>query len=97
MNVILETDRLLLRIFTIDDAPLIYELNLDPEVIRFTYDPVKDMEHARQVLEHVDDPAAACREIMRVSKRGYIELPEPIVELGYGYPETFAPLINRDP
>jgi RimJ/RimL family protein N-acetyltransferase len=36
MNVVIETDRLLLRTFTEDDAPLLYELNLDPEVTRFT-------------------------------------------------------------
>ena len=51
MNIVIETKRLLLRNFTIEDAPLIYELNLDPEVIRYTYDPIKDMEQARQVLE----------------------------------------------
>ena len=51
MNVVIETKRLLLRIFSIEDAPLIYELNHDPDVIRYTYDPIKDLEHARQVLE----------------------------------------------
>lgn len=51
MNVIIETDRLLLRTFTIEDAPLIYVLNLDPEVIRYTLDPIRDIEHAREVLE----------------------------------------------
>lgn len=47
----METERLLMRKFTIDDAQLIYDLNLDPEVIRYTLDPIKDIEHARQVLE----------------------------------------------
>lgn len=51
MNVIIETHRLLLRTFTLEDAPLIYELNLDPEVIRYTLDPIRDIEHAREVLE----------------------------------------------
>ena len=51
MNVIIETDRLLLRTFTVEDAPLIYELNLDPEVIRYTLDPIKDIDQAKQVLE----------------------------------------------
>ena len=51
MNIILETDRLLLRTFTTKDAPLIYQLNLDPDVIRYTLDPIRDMEHAREVLE----------------------------------------------
>lgn len=52
MNVIIETERLLLREFTLDDAELVYELNLDPEVIRYTGDPVRDMAHAQEVLEH---------------------------------------------
>ena len=51
MNVIIETDRLLLRTFTAEDAPLIYNLNLDPEVIRYTLDPIRDIEQAREVLE----------------------------------------------
>jgi RimJ/RimL family protein N-acetyltransferase len=59
MNVIIETDRLLLRSFTIDDAPLIYDLNLDPAVIRYTYDPIKDIDHAREVLEQTILPQYA--------------------------------------
>ncbi len=59
MDVIIETERLLLRKFTVEDAPLIYELNLDPDVIRYTYDPVKDIEHATQVLEQVILPQYA--------------------------------------
>jgi ribosomal-protein-alanine N-acetyltransferase len=53
MNVIIETDRLLLRLFTAEDAALLYELNLDPEVIRYTLDPIKDIDHARRILEQV--------------------------------------------
>lgn len=53
MNVIIETERLLLRTFTVEDASLIYNLNFDPEVIRYTLDPIRDIEHARQVLEEV--------------------------------------------
>lgn len=51
MDVIIETDRLLLRLFTINDTALIYDLNQDPEVIRYTGDPIRDPEHAREVLE----------------------------------------------
>lgn len=51
MNIIIETDRLLLRIFTEDDARLIYDLNTDPEVTRYTHDPVKDLAHAAEILE----------------------------------------------
>ncbi len=50
MNIIIETERLLLRTFTGDDAPLIYKLNLDPVVTRYTGDPIKDFNHAQQVL-----------------------------------------------
>lgn len=56
MNVVIETERLLLRTFTEGDAPLIYNLNLDPEVIRYTLDPIKDVSHAQQVLEQVIFP-----------------------------------------
>jgi RimJ/RimL family protein N-acetyltransferase len=59
MNIVIETERLLLRTFTMDDAPLIYELNLDPEVIRYTLDPIRDIEHAGQVLEQVILPQYA--------------------------------------
>lgn len=51
MNVVIETERLLLRTFTMDDASLIYNLNLDPEVTRYTLDPMVDIEQAKEVLE----------------------------------------------
>jgi RimJ/RimL family protein N-acetyltransferase len=59
MNVIIETDRLLLRTFTEKDAPLLFDLNFDPEVTKFTYDPMKDINHAKQVLEEVILPQYA--------------------------------------
>lgn len=41
--------------------------------------PFKDKEfdfvYCSHVLEHVHDPEAACRELMRIGKRGYIECP----------------------
>lgn len=51
MNVVIETERLLLRTFTIEDAALIYELNSDPEVTRYTGDPIDSIEKAKEVLE----------------------------------------------
>jgi RimJ/RimL family protein N-acetyltransferase len=51
MNVIIETDRLLLREFTPDDSMLIYELNIDPGVTRYTLDSVKDLNQAKDILE----------------------------------------------
>ena len=59
MNVIIETNRLLLRNFTTEDAKLLYELNLDSEVTKFTYDTLKDLDHAQQVLEQVILPQYA--------------------------------------
>lgn len=53
MYIILETKRLLLRTFTMEDASLIYQLNFDPEVTRYTGDPVKDLQHAKDILEQV--------------------------------------------
>lgn len=47
----LETERLRLRLFTLDDLPVMYELNTDPDVIKYADSPVKDMEEARQRLE----------------------------------------------
>lgn len=34
-----------------------------------------DFVYATHVLEHVDSPAKACRELMRIARRGYIETP----------------------
>jgi [ribosomal protein S5]-alanine N-acetyltransferase len=59
MNVILETERLLLRTFIAEDAPLIYKLNLDPDVTRYTGDPTKDLAHASEVLEQIILPQYA--------------------------------------
>ncbi len=59
MNVIIETDRLLHRTFTENDAPLLYELNLDPEVTRYTCDPMTDLAQAKKVLDEVILPQYA--------------------------------------
>lgn len=46
MKVFLETERLILRQFTEDDANNLFELNSDPEVIRFTPDAGQPNEYA---------------------------------------------------
>ncbi len=48
----LETDRLLLREFTLDDAEAFYPLCTDPAIIRYTHDPggVTSVEQAREIL-----------------------------------------------
>ena len=50
MVIVIETSRLILRTFTELDAKLIYELNQDPDVIKYTHDPVKDLDHASEIL-----------------------------------------------
>jgi RimJ/RimL family protein N-acetyltransferase len=59
MNIVIETKRLLLRTFTINDAQLIFDLNKDPEVTRYTLDPVYNLEQANEVLEKVILPQYA--------------------------------------
>ena len=59
MNVIIETQRLLLRTFTIDDVDLIFELNSDAAVTRYTFDPIDDRKVAKEVLEKVILPQYA--------------------------------------
>jgi RimJ/RimL family protein N-acetyltransferase len=46
MNVVIETGRLLLRTFTIDDARLIYELNNDDNITRYTHDHLNSIDQA---------------------------------------------------
>ncbi len=55
MNIILETERLLLREFEVADAPSYYELNQDPEVLRYTGDaPFPTLESAVDFLRNYD-------------------------------------------
>jgi hypothetical protein len=54
--------------------------------------PFKDMTfdyvYASHVLEHTKDPEAACKELMRIARAGYIETPSPFYEQGYNYPHA---------
>ena len=60
MKVILETERLLLREYVKDDAQAFFELNTDPQVLRFVPDkPLLSVEQARQIL--IDHPIADYR------------------------------------
>lgn len=43
-----------------------------------------DYSYAKHILEHVTNPAQACKEIMRVSKGGYIETPTALWEVLFG-------------
>ena len=60
MKVILETDRLVLREYVEDDAEAFFNLNSDPEVLRFVPDKaLLNVEQARQIL--LDHPIADYR------------------------------------
>lgn len=52
---VLETTRLILREFTPDDAEAAYDLNNDPDVVKYTGDdPFSSIEEARIFLENYD-------------------------------------------
>ena len=60
MEVILETDRLVLRQYVEEDAAAFFELNSDPKVLRFVPDKqLLNVEQARQIL--IDHPIADYR------------------------------------
>jgi len=59
MNVVIETERLLLRTFTMNDVQLVYDLNSDSNVTRFTYDFITSEEQAKEILEKVILPQYA--------------------------------------
>ena len=46
-NIVFETNRLIFRLFTMEDAALIYELNSDPDVVRYTLDPMHSLQQAK--------------------------------------------------
>jgi [ribosomal protein S5]-alanine N-acetyltransferase len=55
MKYILETDRCRMREMQPEDGPVFYELNLDPDVIRYTGDgPFESKEAATQFLKNYD-------------------------------------------
>ena len=49
-------------------------------------DKAFDYVYASHILEHTEDPATACEELMRIGGAGYIETPSPFYEQGYNYP-----------
>ena len=56
MKFIIETDRLLLREFILDDAEKFYQLNLNPNVIKYTGNAAfKNIEEAKSFLENYKD------------------------------------------
>jgi len=56
MKFIIETDRLLLREFILDDSEKFYQLNLNPNVIKYTGNAAfKSIEEAKSFLENYND------------------------------------------
>lgn len=54
MQIIFETPRLILSRFKIEDAPLIFLLNSDPEVLKYVHEPVLENEgHAAKIIESI--------------------------------------------
>lgn len=56
MNIILQTQRLILRCFTSSDADaaLILSMNSLPEVLQYLHEPLlKDLDHAREILQTI--------------------------------------------
>jgi [ribosomal protein S5]-alanine N-acetyltransferase len=55
VNIIAKTPRLVIREMTPEDAERVFDLNSDPEVIRYTGDPpFKSVDEARSFLESYD-------------------------------------------
>jgi RimJ/RimL family protein N-acetyltransferase len=50
-NIIIETSRFQLRLFTEENAALIYKLNIDPEVTCYTTNHLVDLGQAREIRE----------------------------------------------
>ena len=54
MRIVFETPRLLLRQFTLNDAPLLLALNSNPEVLKYLHEPLLTTEEqALHILENV--------------------------------------------
>ncbi|MEO7768125.1 MAG: GNAT family N-acetyltransferase [Ferruginibacter sp.] len=57
MHIVLQTPRLLLRQFTEADAPLVHQLNRDPEVVKFVHEPtLQSDEEARNIIVNIIIP-----------------------------------------
>jgi [ribosomal protein S5]-alanine N-acetyltransferase len=57
MHIIFETPRLILRQFTEDDAPLMLQLNSDPEIVKYVHERILETEEqARNILVNITLP-----------------------------------------
>ena len=56
MNTFLETERMLLRELVLADAPLLFKLNADPDVVKYTGDvPFESIEMAQRFISNYMD------------------------------------------
>ena len=54
MRIVFETPRLLLGEFTENDAPLIFKLNQDPEVVKYLHEPkLETEEKAKKIITNI--------------------------------------------
>jgi RimJ/RimL family protein N-acetyltransferase len=54
MHIVFETPRLILRRMTIDDSPLILQLNSDPDVVKYVHEQVlTEEEQARKIITEI--------------------------------------------
>ena len=54
MHIIFQTPRLILRQITIEDAPLILELNSDPEIVKYVHEPtLETVEQAQKIISNI--------------------------------------------
>ncbi len=53
MTILFQSQRLLFRQFTLDDADLIVELNSDPAVMQYLHEPPTTKENAEQVITDI--------------------------------------------
>ncbi|NOQ70601.1 MAG: GNAT family N-acetyltransferase [Crocinitomix sp.] len=54
MSTIIETDRIILRRFNLNDFEAVYEFNSDPKVIKYTGDLIlKSLEEAKELIKNV--------------------------------------------
>ena len=56
MTILFQSKRLLFRQFTVNDDELLFDLNSDPEVIKYVHEPATTRENAPQILIDVIIP-----------------------------------------
>lgn len=67
----MESDRIILRPFSIDDAEDLYEFTSDEETTRFIYEPYKDVDQAKRVLAnyYLEEPIGKYALVLKESNK----------------------------